>query len=394
MTKMTIICRKQITPTTHRLDGITRSLKTLSLATIGTLLLACSTPYQPMSFTGGYEEAEIEKDIFQVEFRGNAHTSLTTIAGYWHQRTKEICKARGKVPQVIHVKSEDKLTSFHGGNLEYKPLQIGHIRCVPATAGQAGEDGFNTQANTDVFPVLMPPIISSNVKRIAVLSLSESFGTGVPAQLDYTLAFIRGLRPEIVFVERESLEKVTDELKLQHSGRVDDETSKRIGKMVGADTLLLYRIVPHDTARASLVRSDGGAVSGGIEVQLIEVETGTSLFRQTVMAKTIFPLPNRGASWTEEGVIRAHAIASEKAATYGFSALAASLGVNPLGIVPFAEVGQIMDVLSASPAEAAGLKGGDKMISVNSQQYRSWTDRSRFHGSRKGLRVFRSHPSR
>ena len=249
---MKIICHKQITSTTHRLGGISGSLRTLCLSTVSTLILACSTPYQPMSFTGGYEEVEIEKDIFQVEFRGNTHTSLTTVSGYWHQRTKEICKARGKVPQVIDVKSEDKLTSFQGGNLQYKPLQIGHIRCVPGTAGQAGDDGFNMEANTEVFPVLMPPILSNSVKRIAVLLLSESFGTAVPAQLDYTVGVIRAMRPELVFVDRDSLERVTEELKFQYSGRVDDETSKRIGRMVGADTLLLYRILPFDKTRAKL----------------------------------------------------------------------------------------------------------------------------------------------
>src|SRR5262245_10899286 len=174
----------------------------------------------------------------------------------------------------------------------------------------------------------------------------------------------KGLNPERIYLAA-----------VIYSGRVDDETSKRVGRMVGADTLLLYRILPFDRTRTNLVQSDGGTVSGGIEVRLIQVETGTSVFRQTVTARTLFPAPKNGASWREEGVIRAHGISSEVAATYGFSALAASLGVNPLGIVPFAEVGLIMDVLSASPAEAAGLKEGDKIISINNRPYRSWTDR-------------------
>ena len=146
--------------------------------------------------------------------------------------------------------------------------------------------------------------------------------------------------------------------------------------MVGADTLLLYRILPLDKARVSLVQSDGGTISGGIEVQLIQVETGTNLFRQTVTAKTFFPPPNNGESWREEAVMRAHGIASEQAAAYGFSAFGASLGVNPLGIMPFVDVvGLVGGVLSASPAEAAGFKKGDKIVAVNNRQFRSWTDR-------------------
>ena len=34
-----------------------------------------------------------------------------------------------------------------------------------------------------------------------------------------------------------------------------------------------------------------------------------------------------------------------------------------------------MERLSASPAEAAGIKAGDKIVSVNSMPYHSWTDR-------------------
>lgn len=328
-----------------------------------------------MGFKGGYEEVEIEKDMFQLEFRGNGHTSLTRISGYWHQRAKEICNVRGKVPQVLDVKSESKLASVQGGNLLYTPMQIGHIRCVFTTANQGSSGSWNMKANTEVFPVLMPPPVKQ-VSRIAVLPLSENFGTDVPAQLDYAVGFIRALRPEIIFVERESLDKIADELHLQYSGRIDDETTKRVGKMVGADTLLLYKIIPVDKTRTSLVQSSGGTVSGGVEVHLIQVEMGTSLFRQTVTAKTFFPPPSKGGSWTEEGVIRAHGIAATEAAAYAFSALVASLGANPLGLVPAVDVvGFVVGVLSASPAEAAGLMAGDKIVSVNGRPYRSWTDR-------------------
>jgi S1-C subfamily serine protease len=145
--------------------------------------------------------------------------------------------------------------------------------------------------------------------------------------------------------------------------------------MVGADTLLLYRILPFDKTLASLVRSTGGAVSGGIEVHLIQVETGTSLFRQTVTAKTVFPPPTV-AAWTEEEVIRAHGIVSEEAAAYAFSALAASVSTNPLGVVPAVnEVGLVWGVLSSSPSDTAGFKKRDKIIQVNNRPFTAWTDR-------------------
>ena len=71
-------------------------LKTFSLVTLTTLLLTCATPYQPMSHKGRFEETEIEKDMFQVEFIGKTYANLTTVAGYWDQRIQEICQLRGK----------------------------------------------------------------------------------------------------------------------------------------------------------------------------------------------------------------------------------------------------------------------------------------------------------
>jgi hypothetical protein len=53
------------------------------------LMTSGTTPYQPMSYRGGYSEAEVEPNTFFLEYLGTAHTGLPTIVGYWHRRANE-----------------------------------------------------------------------------------------------------------------------------------------------------------------------------------------------------------------------------------------------------------------------------------------------------------------
>src|SRR5262245_13639726 len=94
------------------------SLASSAILICSTFLLACQTPYQPMGYRGGYQEVEIRPDIYQLEVRGNSHTTLTTISGYWHQRAREICSAKSKVPQVLEVKSGSKPARVVDGNIQ------------------------------------------------------------------------------------------------------------------------------------------------------------------------------------------------------------------------------------------------------------------------------------
>ena len=106
------------------------------LIVIASTLGGCATPYQPTGFTGGYEEVEIQPGVYFLEFTANAYTSLPTVVQYWHQRAKELCAAKGKVPEIINVTGGREI-EFHKGTSVHKPAQTGHIRCVsPSSSGQ------------------------------------------------------------------------------------------------------------------------------------------------------------------------------------------------------------------------------------------------------------------
>ena len=63
------------------------------LATIA--LVACSTPYQPKGFGGGFEEQQIAADVFIVSARGNAYTSMEVIKTYTLRRSAELSVENG-----------------------------------------------------------------------------------------------------------------------------------------------------------------------------------------------------------------------------------------------------------------------------------------------------------
>ncbi len=37
-------------------------------------LAACATAYQPQSFSGGFTETQLDKNVFRVSFQGNGYT--------------------------------------------------------------------------------------------------------------------------------------------------------------------------------------------------------------------------------------------------------------------------------------------------------------------------------
>lgn len=274
--------------------------------------------------------------------------------------------------------SEEHFVVFSDGKVvswDVIPNSLPTQASEPTTVGMAGgQVGWKVT----MVPVHMPPVINSPPRRLAVLPLSETTGHELPAWVDFTLTFLRQRQPTLTLVERDRLQAVLRELLVQHSGRVDEETSVRVGKMVGADGLLTYSIEPLSPTSADSVALYGGAVQGSVEIRLIHIENGVTLFRQLATATANLAPPEKGKYWTKDGIQLAHRVAVERAASFGLSALAAAFGENQLGVVPDiskrVEGVQLIGVLDGSPAHQAGLTGGDWIKSKNGQPVRTWTD--------------------
>lgn len=225
-----------------------------------------------------------------------------------------------------------------------------------------------------VLPVYMPPPINAKVNRLAILPLSDTSGYALPTILDLVLNILRNRHQDLVLVERD-LRPVLTEVTLQYSGRVSDESTVRVGRLAGADTLLVYKMGPFSESAVSSVVNSGGVISGTVEVKLMSVEKGTLLFRQQAMGSSFLPAPGPGRSWPSTTLQTAHRNAVNIAGGYALVALLAAFGDNSLGIVPNITSGgaEIYGILDASPAQRAGIMKGDRVLAVNGQDISSWT---------------------
>ena len=221
-----------------------------------------------------------------------------------------------------------------------------------------------SQRGVSVIPVFMPPAIAAPIRRLAIVPIGTVEENQLLSWLDLTLNFLRSRHPQMVQVEREDLRPILDEIGIQYTGRVDDDTIARVGHFVGADTLLTYRLS---------TSTDKETTVASFELRLLNIENGTTLFRQrtTAVAK------DDKASPAGPLALGPAYFAARAAAAYGLAALMAAFGDDPLGVVPdYAWPGEgvrLLGVLEGSPASLAGLRPGDRVVSVGEMPLRSWT---------------------
>jgi hypothetical protein len=273
--------------------------------------------------------------------------------------------------------SEQHYIVFENGKVVSWDSFPGHLSKQSTGQIDTRTQSLNIMNDMIVSPVLMPPQVPSSVQRLAVIPLSKTTDNEVPAYVDFAINLIRQRQPKLVLVERDTIGKLLDEMTIQHSGQVDDELTVRLGKMVGATTLLTYNAEQFDRVKILPITLNGGLVSGTVEFRLVDVEKGVALFRQVVTGSVSYPYPTSGATWTEEGVYRASKLTIETAAAYGLAALVAAFGENSVGIVPSLNTKDsfmVLGVLDGSPVQIAGVRKWDKILSVNGQPMRSWVD--------------------
>lgn len=219
-----------------------------------------------------------------------------------------------------------------------------------------------------VVPVFMPPSISPLPQRLGVLPAAGSIDERVISWLDFTLNFLRTRHRELVLVEREDLRTVLNEVGIQYTGRVDEDTTIRVGKLVGADSLLTYRLA---------LSGKDEPMSASFEIRLLKVESGTTVFRQ--IASTHSPIVAGVATGRRaESYPITRRLVIEEAAAYGLAALTAAFGDNPLGVVADynwpGEGVKLLGLLQGGPAFVAGIKPGDQILALNGQPLGSWVD--------------------
>jgi hypothetical protein len=59
------------------------------------LLAACATAYQQKGLTGGFDETQLDRDVFRVTFKGNGYTAPERATDLALLRCAEITLANG-----------------------------------------------------------------------------------------------------------------------------------------------------------------------------------------------------------------------------------------------------------------------------------------------------------
>ena len=97
----------------------------------------------------------------------------------------------------------------------------------------------------------------------------EPLQKGLADMLITELSKIQALR----VIERNQLQQMIEEMKLGQSGMVDEQTAQKVGRLLGAQTLLL----------GSYVAMFGGKMR--IDARIVEVETGRTIEAEEVTGK-------------------------------------------------------------------------------------------------------------
>ena len=102
-------------------------------------------------------------------------------------------------------------------------------------------------------------------------------------------------RSWIKIVDRRNLEQVTAEQRFQLSGRVADDSAVRVGKWLGADSMVVFRIDGPSWRERLLARMYGKMPPFVVSSKIISLESGEVLYHDVVTAT---PVPGSG-EWSD-----------------------------------------------------------------------------------------------
>jgi len=163
--------------------------------------------------------------------------------------------------------------------------------CRPVPIADRGEVRLMRTPHPDPLP--------QYVRRLAVLYPREADRDQAYAyaRLEHALLRVKQRRPWVRVLDRRHLTAVTDEQRLQLSGRVTDDSAVQIGKLIGADSIVLFRIDGPGWRERLLARMHGAMPPIVVSSTIVHVESGEILYHDVIVRT---PLPGPQA-WEDYG---------------------------------------------------------------------------------------------
>jgi hypothetical protein len=142
-----------------------------------------------------------------------------------------------------------------------------------------------------VDPVIMSEPVPQHVRRLAVWypRTSEQEMTYGYSRLEQATFQLKKQRSWIKIVERRDIGRLTDEQRWQLSGLVGDDSAVRIGRWLGADSMVLFRIEGPTMRERMLARFYGRMPPFVVSSKIISVESGEVLYHDIVTAMAVPP---------------------------------------------------------------------------------------------------------
>ncbi|HJT21998.1 MAG TPA: hypothetical protein VJ746_16095 [Nitrospira sp.] len=147
----------------------------------------------------------------------------------------------------------------------------------------------------EVDPYSLP--VPQHIRRLAVWypRASEREAAYGYSRLEQAAFQLRTQRAGMTILERRNIGPLTDEQRLQASGRIDDDSAVRIGRWIGADSLVLFQIDVPTWRDRLLARFHERMPPFVVSSKIISVESGEVLYHDVVRA---VPVPPSG-EWAD-----------------------------------------------------------------------------------------------
>jgi hypothetical protein len=143
--------------------------------------------------------------------------------------------------------------------------------------------------------LLIPsPAVPRDVKRLAVFYPKSSNPEWMEAyaRLESAAFQLKQQRPDLKIVDRFNLPLLLGEHRLQWTGSVSEDSAIRLGRLLGVDSVLIYRIEGPTTRDRFFARHSSDLPPITVLSKIIKVESAEVVYHNVVSARA-----DEGAGW-------------------------------------------------------------------------------------------------
>jgi hypothetical protein len=154
-----------------------------------------------------------------------------------------------------------------------------------------------TPIAVDEKPVQVDLPVPHHVRRLAVWypHTGEQDVAYAYSRLEEATFHIKRQRSWIKIVDRRNLEQLSEEQRFQLSGRIADDSAVRMGRWLGADSMVVFRIEGPTWRERLLARMYGKMPPFVVTSKIVSLESGEVLYHDVVSA---MPMPTSG-DWAD-----------------------------------------------------------------------------------------------